>query len=352
MRRTLRWSLMGVAALMLLLTPAAATADPDWYDSPIFGLDTAPNGSLLVADAGQGIVQVRGQRRRTIALPGVTDVSPVGSGLLWATTGAGPGQTDPQNDTGQALHRIAGGNASEVVNLFAFEERANPDGNDPPDSNPFDVEALSGNAALVVDAGGNDLLRVNKRGAVDVLATFPNQLVSTENIKDLAGCPGGPPDFCGLPAMLPAQAVPTSVAIGPDGAYYVGELKGFPAPTGASRIWRVAADASSVECGSTSPACELVFDGGFTSIIDLRFGPDGALYVVEFDEASWAAVEIFQMPTGGTVNRCDIDSLDCSEVVGGLPVVTAVTFDKDGDLWAAVDALSPDLADVVEIDTN
>lgn len=170
---------------------------------------------------------VRGQRRTTIELPGVTDVSPVGSGLLWATTGAGPGETDPQNDTGQALHRIAGGKTSEVVNLFAFEERANPDGNDPHDSNPFDVEALSGNAALVVDAGGNDLLRVNKRGDVDVLATFPDQLVSTENIKDLAGCPDGPANFCGLPPMLPAEAVPTSVAIVP-GDYYVGELTGFP----------------------------------------------------------------------------------------------------------------------------
>ena len=215
MRRTPRLSSMGVTALMLALTPAAATADPDWYESPIFGLDTAPNGSLLVADAGQGIVQVRGQRRTTIELPGVTDVSPVGSGLLWATTGAGPGETDPQNDTGQALHRIAGGETSEVVNLFAFEERANPDGNDPHDSNPFDVEALSGNAALVVDAGGNDLLRVNRRGDVDVLATFPDQLVSTENIKDLAGCPDGPANFCGLPPMLPAEAVPTSVAIDP-----------------------------------------------------------------------------------------------------------------------------------------
>lgn len=227
---------------------------------------------------------VRGQRRTTIELPGVTDVSPVGSGLLWATTGAGPGETDPQNDTGQALHRIAGGKTSEVVNLFAFEERANPDGNDPHDSNPFDVEALSGNAALVVDAGGNDLLRVNKRGDVDVLATFPDQLVSTENIKDLAGCPDGPANFCGLPPMLPAEAVPTSVAIVP-GDYYVGELTGLPAPTGVSRIWRVAPDASGVECGSPSPDCELVFDGGFTPIIDLRFGPDGALYVVEFDEA-------------------------------------------------------------------
>jgi hypothetical protein len=30
---------------------------------------------------------------------------------------------------------------------------------------------------------------------------------------------------------------------------------------------------------------------GFTSIVDLTFGPDGTLYDVELDEASWAALE-------------------------------------------------------------
>ena len=36
-----------------------------------------------------------------------------------------------------------------------------------------------------------------------------------------------PPEF-GLPPEITAEAVPTSVAIGKDGAIYVGELKGFP----------------------------------------------------------------------------------------------------------------------------
>jgi hypothetical protein len=88
----------------------------------------------------------------------------------------------------------------------------------------------------------------------------------------LSGCPDGPADFCGLPDLFPAQPVPSSVAIGPDGYYNVGELKGCPAPTRASRIWRVAPDASTAECGS-SPDCVRVFDRGFTSIIDLTFGP-------------------------------------------------------------------------------
>jgi hypothetical protein len=39
-----------------------------------------------------------------------------------------------------------------------------------------------------------------------------------------------------------------------------------------------------------SPACTLLADG-FTSIMDLAFGPDGTLFVVEFEAANWSAVE-------------------------------------------------------------
>ena len=49
--------------------------------------------------------------------------------------------------------------------------------------------------------------------------------------------------------MIPVQPVATSVAIGPDGAYYVGELKGFPAPTGESRVWRIEPGSRNVRCG-------------------------------------------------------------------------------------------------------
>jgi hypothetical protein len=148
--------------------------------------------------------------------------------------------------------------------------------------------------------------------------------------------------------MIPGQAVPTSVAVGPDGYYYVGELKGFPAPTGASNIWRVAPGASWAECGSSSD-CVKVFDGGFTSIIDLQFGSDGQLYVAELDEASWASVEILGQVTGGTINKCDVTSLDCEVVADGIPVLTSITFGKDGSLWATRNALTPGSAEVFQV---
>ncbi|MDH3190626.1 MAG: ScyD/ScyE family protein [Acidimicrobiia bacterium] len=334
-------------ALALVAGPAVGGA-VGGFNGPLFGLSTAPNGALLLADASTGVIPIRNDiAGSAITLPGVTDISPVTNTVMWATTGAGE---NPEEDTGQALYQISRGQASMVANLYTFEATSNPDGNDPFDSNPFDVQSLGSRSALVVDAGGNDLLRVSDRGQVRVLAVFPDSLVSTANLKSLAGCPEPGPFvfFCDFPAMMPAQSTPTSVAIGPDGYYYVGELRGFPAPTNASSIWRVSPRASWAQCGS-SPDCVKVFDGGFTSIIDLAFGPDGNLYVAELDEGSWAAVEIFQTPLGGTVSSCSLASLTCSDVATGLPMLTTITFGKDGSLWAAQNALIPGLAEVVQL---
>ena len=59
------------------------------------------------------------------------------------------------------------------------------------------------------------------------------------------------------------------MALGPDGAYYVGELTGAPFDVGVARVYRVV----------PGKAPE-VFLEGFTAIIDLTFGPDCSLYVL------------------------------------------------------------------------
>jgi hypothetical protein len=336
--------LLSVFVVIAVMAIPALAGAIGGLSGPLFGLSTARNGDLLVADAGVGIEAIRrGEVRSTISLPGVTDVSPDGKHLLWATVGAG--LDGPNVDSGQALYRIWKGQPKLVSNLFAFEEAQNPDGNDPFDSNPFDVQSLGSKTALVVDAGGNDLLKVSKDGKTRVLAVFPDEVVSTANIKELAGCPDSQADFCGLPEEMPAQATPTSVAVGPDGYYYVGELKGFPGPTNESNIWRVHPRASWAVCGE-SPKCVKVFDGGFTSIIDLVFRK-GKLYVVELDEASWAAVEIFQDGVGGTINACNVKRHTCRVVEEGIPQLTAITFDNRGRLWSTQNSLVPGGAEVV-----
>lgn len=347
MRRISRIAVV-FAAAALVLVPTAAQADPSFYESPIFGITTA-GSSLLVADAGQGIVN--GDTGALVAaLPGVDDVAARSGGRLWALTGAGD---DPEQDTGQALWSIsAGGVATQVVNLFTYEQFFNPHP-DSVDSNPFDVADAGGGKALVADAGGNDLLLVgdgnspnsDTAGRVKLVATFPNELVSTANAKSIVGCPSGPPDICGLPPMIPAQPVPTSIAVGPDGAYYVGELKGFPAPTGESRVWRIEPGSRNVSCGE-SKKCKVVLDG-FTSIIDLAFGPDGRLNVAQIDDDSWFAMEN-DAGVGGSVHACNLQTNACSTLVSGKPILTAIAY-RGTALWGATWSLVPGLADVTPL---
>lgn len=329
-----------------------AHAPSSGFSTPLFGLDTAPNGDVLVADAGAGIATIGGNT--DIPLPGVTDMSPLGRRSMWALKGL---TGDPGDDTGQGLYRATKGKNRLIADLFEFEANQDPDepmpdnGVDdrPPDSNPFDVQSLGGQAALVADAGGNDLLRIDNQGRIELLAVLPDEPVPTANIKSLLGCPGGPPGICGLPDMIPAQPVATSVAVGPNGHYYVGELKGFPAPTGESNVWEIDPDATGAKC--PNPHCQKAFDGGFTSIIDLKFDDSGTLHVVELEEKSWFAVEELgpSQLAGGTINACNLGTGSCSEVATGIPILTAITFGKDGTLWATKNALVPGSATVVEI---
>jgi hypothetical protein len=128
----------------------------------------------------------------------------------------------------------------------------------------------------------------------------------------------------------------------------MGELKGFPAPTGASRVWRIEPGTRHARCG-TSPACTVVADG-FTSIIDLAFGEDGTLYVVKLDEASWFAVEVLAgAAVGGTVNACDLAAGSCAPIATGLTMPAAVSIGKAGEVYALVGGLIPGGASVITL---
>jgi len=69
-----------------------------------------------------------------------------------------------------------------TADLGAFEAVANPDG-DLPDSNPGGFVRVNG-GYVVVDAGGNSLLRVSESGKVSTIAWFP----------ETPGVPTGLPD--------------------------------------------------------------------------------------------------------------------------------------------------------------
>src|SRR5436189_2213036 len=152
----------------------------------------------------------------------------------------------PNETCGRLLKLTGHGGWRTVADLNAFEVQNNPDGLHPGESDPYAVLALRGEQ-IVADAAGNDLLRVSRDGQISVLAVFPQRTVTG---------PGG------TPVMM--DAVPTSVAVGPDGALYVAQLTGAPFPVGAARIYRL------VPGGAPE-----VYAGGFTNVIDIAFARDG-----------------------------------------------------------------------------
>ena len=80
----------------------------------------------------------------------------------------------------------------------------------------------------MADAAANSLLQVSPSGQVHLLARFP---AVTET------APAGV--FGPAPMSVKAQAVPTSIAVGPDGALYIGLLRGVPSVPGTAYIYRV-----------------------------------------------------------------------------------------------------------------
>jgi hypothetical protein len=147
-----------------------------------------------------------------------------------------------------------------IADAWTFENRFNPDaqvGNPIVDSNPVDV-LVHRDRFVMADAGGNSVIRTDHRGRLEALSIFPN-------------IPKPNPFVPG--AIVPMQAVPTGVVEGPDGFYYVSQLTGFPFPVGDAKVFRV----------NPWTGAYTVYASGFTMAMDLDFGDDGTLYVLEID---------------------------------------------------------------------
>jgi hypothetical protein len=158
-----------------------------------------------------------------------------------------------------------------VADFAAFEAAHNPDrgvgpgpkhGQPSIDSDPYDFVAYRGGFA-VADAAANDLLWLSPSGRISVLAVFP---VQHEKLTAAQKTWLGPPLF----DPWPAQSVPTSVAVGPDGALYVGELTGWPYDVGKARIWRVVPGRKpTIYATGFTTISGLAFDGNDLLVLEL-----------------------------------------------------------------------------------
>lgn len=357
----------------------------DFPSGAVYDIEALPNGDILVPVSVQaglhpsgGEVTTTIREIRTGGEGGVRDYATV------STPAAGGGAGVPVNGlasvgrgsvyltrggldlaVGAAVGHLTRSGEEIVGDIHAFEVANDPDAavwkvpacegagmfSAGPQSNPYHLAAETGNTMIVGDAAGNQVLRVKSNGEIEVVAVVTPPV-------DGGGFSTDPADWRVAFSLgeidCYVQPVPNTVAVGPDGAIYVGELTGsgptgFP-PLGASRVWRIEPGTKETVCPSDD--CEMILDG-FTSIIDLELGPGGDLYVVEYDENGWLWAFFGVPQEAGTVDRCPFPltgtdaSTACAPAVFGeetleeLPYPSAIAFDKWGRGWLLENNVGP-----------
>ncbi len=161
---------------------------------------------------------------------------------------------------------------SAVGNPGAFECKHDPDGQGP-DTDPYGL-AIRGHDVYVADAAGNDIVKVEHH--------------QTSLVKVLSKT---------------AQPVPTSLAWGPDGALYIGELN-FEAGIGKTAVYRLEPWSGRLT----------KYADGLSAVTSLAFGRHGTLYVTEWTTAFG--------PTGPTPNG-DVIAIPWGGGTAGRQVIGA-----------------------------
>ena len=221
--------------------------------------------------------------------------------------------------------------------FYPDQETGEPDPDAPNlESNPYSVLAVD-DGVLVVDAGANAVFHVAADGTISTYAIFPAEMVEA-------------PEFLGLPpgTMIPMDAVPTSIAIGPDGAYYVGQLTGFPFPVGGAKVWRLEdldGDGDVLEAGEKT-----VYAEGLTAVVDIEFGADGTLYAVEIAKngllaAEEAGPDDVEAVTGAVVAIAE-DGSQTEVASAGLILPGGVAVADDGSLFVTNYSVFPDTGEM------
>jgi len=330
-----RFTLLGIA--LVLITGAIVTADVPFtvvvpnLDSPR-GLTFGPGGRLYVAQAGTGnadgrITEIRLKKGQVTGVSdvvtglisvgdegetiGVSGLSAHGNGTLFAQMSLSNAATGFTSDLGHLLQVNPSGHTKAVANVGDFMYQWTTDHEslfpkDFPDSNPYGVLALPG-ATYVTDAGANTLNVVEPNGRQHVLAYFPNNIT--------------------------ADATPTCVAQGPDGALYVGTLSLVD-----SLVFGPSAVVYRVDLSQVAPddlptilIVATPWARGLWPINGCAFGPDGNFYVSNLlTHPNFTGGDVVKIPFNDPNNLAKRKSLTGGTMGNG----GGVAVDTDGTIYA------------------
>ncbi len=336
MRKSLA-AVAGIAAAALTLVapaPASAATSPkvtvvsSAVGAP-FNIDVSSH-RVLVADGGPGlVVKVKkdGTTSTVVASEGAAGVAVSKDGRYLAYTGT----VGDENGISASSLSIKGPRGTVTADTLAYEQAHNPDakltyGVDNPDacvteafaalgapvkytgaidSHAYSVAAY-GKKFVVADAGGNDLLMVDRKGRISTIGVLPRHpLKITAAIAGNLGLPD-----CVVGVTYSFESVPTDVEVGKDGWLYVTTLPGGPEDPSLGargRVYRV-----NPKTGQNQLVAR-----GLLGATNLALGKRGEIYVAELFGGRISVVK-----NGKVTPYVD------------LPGVVSVEIDHRGTLWA------------------
>ena len=295
-----------------------------------------PEGEDVCFGGTGAVTRIKGDHQRRIlsrlpslaaegggAAIGPSDVHLTRFKKIAITVGMGADPRERDFVHGPRLATVLSGTLKHGVRLFAdvgdFEIDKNPHP-DAVDSNPTALLKRA-RSYVVVDAGGNSIVRFFPGGGRKLLAEFESRLVPA------------PPGFP-VPE-IPMQPVPTSIAVGPDGAYYISQLTGFPFLPGEASIFRL-----------VPGEAPTVYASGLTHVTDLAWH-DGELYAVQIADAGLGAPT--EGPPMGSLRKVTAGGSSHEAVAEELPAPYGIAI-RGGRAFVTTCAVCPGAGEVWKLD--
>lgn len=335
--------------------PSNATVVASGLNGPR-GLTFGPDGALYVAEAGTGGTSSTGTACAQVIAPvgpytggttariskilngkvsvvasglpstvdtmgdvsGVADVAFLNGELYALLAGGGCSHGNPSLPNGVVSVNLKSGQWKYVENLSQVLVEHPPAYNSyndfEPDGQPYSLVAQEG-SLYAVEPNHAQIFQISPGGATHLTYDFSFPF---------------------------ADVTPTTAAFR-EGNLYIGNLGIFPARTETERITTLSRDVSFFDNTpglETKPSEIGKFrlassHAGFTSIVSIKFGPDGLLYALEFSAANG-----YPTPGAGKVVRLNRKGV-IEDVVTGLTVPSAMTFGPDSALYISNAGAAP-----------